>query len=144
VLADHHFEGVKVKQVWKELPLGIGYSAFCQRVRELVEMGLLEPTKNPKSSNNRYHLSTKYKKMRGDVIVPPPNAPSPPPAPALKETDLLNGLPYTPSSELRTHIDNIIEGLEILQVNIPPVLALLLDLDRDFERYNKVREKLTT
>jgi len=138
VLMDHHLEGVKAKQVWRELPLGIKYSAFCQRVRELVKMGLLTMTHTPKSSHNRYHLSPTYLKTRPNVIVVKPEIKTP----ALEEPDLLNGLPYTPSSELRTHLGNVIEGLEILQVNLPPLLALLLDMDRDFERYTKVREKL--
>jgi hypothetical protein len=139
VLIDHRFEGVKIKQVWKELNLGLGYSAFCQRVRKLVKLGMLSMTKTPKSVHNRYNLSHKYREMKGEVMFRhPPISP----APSLEEPNLLNGLPYTPSSELRTHLGNVIEGLEILQVNLPPLLALLLDMDRDFERYGKVKEKL--
>jgi hypothetical protein len=155
VLSEHP-DGVKVNQVFKEFPTKGSYSAFCDRVRLLVKLHLITMTSRPKSQLNRYLLPADFKERKAKVIVKPTKLPysvttlaeKPPepmqvrPVPPLKEPDMLNGLPYTPSSQLRTHVGNIIEALEILQVNIPPALALLLDLDRDFERYTKVREKL--
>jgi hypothetical protein len=76
---------------------------------------------------------------KAPLFVPSPKA-SAPPAPAAPE--ILNGLPYIPTAELRGHLGKVIEALEVLKDSIPPVLALLLDLDRDFDRFNKVKESV--
>jgi hypothetical protein len=47
-----------------------------------------------------------------------------------------------PASKLREHLEELIGALEKLQEHIPLTLALLLDLDRDFTRYEKIREVL--
>ena len=71
------------------------------------------------------------------------------PVPALAQApphshapESLNGLPYVPNSELRTHLGKVIEGLEMIKDHIQPTLTLLLDLDRDFDRYNKAKVAL--
>jgi|WetSurMetagenome_2_1015567.scaffolds.fasta_scaffold01177_21 hypothetical protein len=92
------------------------------------------------------NLSEKVRKlaaqnMRAKTAPKPPlfvPSPKAPPAPA----ELLNGLPYIPTPELRGYLGKVIEALEVLKDSIPPVLALLLDLDRDFDRFNKVKESL--
>lgn len=75
------------------------------------------------------------------LFVPIPKATTPafgsPPEP-----EILNGLPYIPTAELRGYLGRVIEALEVLKESIPPVLTLLLDLDRDFDRFNKVKESL--
>jgi len=156
LMLSEHPEGVKVNQVFTEFPTSASYSAFCDRVRLLVKLHLITMTSRPKSQLNRYLLPADFKEQKSKVIakqtklpytVAPlaEKAPEPMkvrPAPVLEEPGLLNGLPYTPSSELQTHLGAIIEALESLKTHIVPTLALLLDLDRDFERYTRVREKL--
>jgi hypothetical protein len=66
--------------------------------------------------------------------------PQPPQAPKAQEA-----LPLFFNSgeqELRQTLSHTIEALETLQENIPKILPLLLDIDRDFDRYKKVREVL--
>lgn len=149
LMLSEHPEGVRVMQVWREFPMGIGYSLFCDRVRTLVSKGLLTMTHAPTSQSNRYKLPLDFHDRKANVIVIPTSkrggTPEPmraAPAPKLEAPDLLEGLPFTPTSELRSHLGKVIEGLESLKDNIGPTLALLLDLDRDFDRYNKVREGL--
>lgn len=95
------------------------------------------------------NLSEKVRKLaaqnkpapKAPLFVPSPKA-QPPKAPPAPAAETLNGLPYIPTPELRGHLGKVIEALEVLKDSIPPVLTLLLDLDRDFDRFNKVKASL--
>lgn len=72
-----------------------------------------------------------------DTTIPNNGGKRPPASPP-------QGLPSVPSDELRSHLAKVIEGLETLQEHIGPALALLLDLDRDYDRFVTVRGKLAS
>jgi len=46
------------------------------------------------------------------------------------------------SDELRARLGRLVDALETLQENINPTVALLLDLEKDYERFTKGREAL--
>lgn len=66
--------------------------------------------------------------------VPLPVAPAPLSIPSLKNVDL---------KELRGILSKAIDAVEVLQDQIQPLLAGLLDLDRDCETLEKVKDILT-
>lgn len=122
-------------------------SAFTERVRKLRAKGLL--VRHGEKPNTSYSLPEDFKERKAALVVKQVKSSSgrskQPEAPGLTpETDLpkVNGLPHRPSTELQTHVACIIEALESLQVHVNAALPLLLDMERDFDRYKKVKEVL--
>ena len=147
--------GVTAYEVHQEFGRNVSHSAYRQRAEKLVRAGLLKIIMKPPTLHNYYVLAPNFAEKKAGLTVltaaglrpvkergPIYPVPKLAPAPKLQEPELLNGLPYTPSAELRNHLGKVIEGLEMVKSHIGPTLALLLDLDRDFGRYTNVREKL--
>lgn len=85
----------------------------------------------------RFNLSPLLFRQKTDFAPP-----APPPAVKLAEPDMVKGLPYTLAADLRGRLDSIIGALEAMQEHVGPMLALLLDLDKDFDRYTRATERL--
>lgn len=134
-------------------------SAFTERVRKLWGKGLL--VRHGEKPNTSYSLPEDFKERKAALVVKQvkvsakkavvqdkPLVRVKPEALAERgltpDGDLpkVNGLPHRPSTELQTHVACIIEALESLQVHVNAALPLLLDMERDFERYKKVKEVL--
>jgi len=151
--------GMSAKEVW--IMFGKrGLSYFYAHALEVAKMGLLTIKGMNKSHLKRYYLAENWQEALAAIKVIPkynllkkrgPYKRKPKPLiPQVKEAtppvsgfpNLVHGLPYVPNAELRSHLGKVIEALEALQENLPAVLALLLDLDRDFDRYSMVRGHL--
>lgn len=154
--------GMSARDVW--LTFGTGtLSYFYAHALEVAKMGLLTMVGKNKARLKRYYLAESWREAVAAITVIPKykllekrrpykRKPKPliPQAKKVKQAtppssgfpDLVRGLPYVPNAELRTHLGKVIEALESMQEHLAPVLALLLDLDRDFDRYSMVRGHL--
>lgn len=160
-------DGVAAKEVRMKAAPNLKKSVWSLRTKALVDMGLLvRHGTGPRDKETFYTLPPDLdeRKSRLNVVevhgrkakdISKPAVEQPPPLVRVKpealaargltqDKDLpkVNGLPHRPSTELQTHVACIIEALESLQVHVNAALPLLLDMERDFERYKKVKEVL--
>lgn len=152
MLADKHT--IYMREVREAAPNLGSRSCVTGKTAALVDKGLLVRHGLHGDKNTAYSLPENFEELKSALVTVPTqkggrrpgsiNKTPPPGRPPFPEPkpEKLNGFPFVPKEELRMHLGKIIEGLETLQEHIRPALTLLLDLDRDFDRYAKVTKTL--
>jgi hypothetical protein len=147
--------GVTIKELHDIFYQGeVSLSGLQQRVLGMKKRGLLTLIGAPREKNSRYVLPANFEALKERMIVskktdqsskdngrrqcrrPTPPVVQAPPQPAPKPP------PLDAHGNLRVHINHVIDALENLKEHVPLALSLLLDMDKDFRRFERIKTVL--
>jgi hypothetical protein len=148
MLAEHP-HGVKASEVYEKFFPHQDSTSIFGRVRVLMEEGLLMRmgVKGSKTSTyilpdgfeeRKARMKVHQRRCRDKMTKSRTQKPLVEPAEA-EQLPLVKGFPYKDAEDLHRFLIITISALEEMQEAIPKLLPLLLDVEREFDRYLRVR-----